>query len=89
MSILAHIRAKGGAVIRRQYRFSLRPGRLDPHAIAWIKANLVAVKREVWPDFDQWEERAAIMEFDGGMSREEAEPAAYECVRRRHASPAG
>lgn len=80
MSILAHIRAKGGEVIRDKHRFSLRQGKLTPHAIAWIKANLDAVKRETWPLFDEWEERAAIREFDGGMTREEAEIAAYEDV---------
>lgn len=80
MSILAHIRAKGGEVIRDQHRFSLRQGKLTPHAVAWIKANLDAVKREAWPLFDEWEERAAIREFDGGMTREEAEAAAYEDV---------
>ncbi len=29
-----------------------------------------------------YEERAAIMEFDGGLSREQAEQAAYESLRR-------
>jgi hypothetical protein len=30
--------------------------------------------------FEAWQERAAIMEFDGGMTREEAEKAAMEIV---------
>jgi len=34
-----------------------------------------------------WEERAAIMEFDGGMDREEAEAAAYADVRRMMKAP--
>ena len=85
MSILAHIRAQGGDVIRDGYHFSLRRGRLKDHAIAWIKANLDAVKREVWPNFDAWEERAAIMEFEGGMTRAEAELAAYQCMEAKHA----
>jgi len=87
-SILSHIRAHGGDVIRDGYRFSLRRGRLKDHAISWIKANLDAVKREVWPDFDRWEERAAIMEFDGGLTREEAERAAYQCLEVKHARAA-
>lgn len=77
MSALARIRAQGGNVLRDGYRFSLRQGRLKPDAIAWVKANLDAVKREAWADYDLWEERAAIREFDGGMTREEAEAAAY------------
>lgn len=31
---------------------------------------------------EDWEERAAIMEFDGGLTRPEAEGAAMDCVRR-------
>ena len=87
-SILSHIRAHGGDVVRDGYRFSLRRGRLTQHAIAWIKANLDAVKREVWLDFDHWEERAAITEFDGGLTREEAEQAAYQSLEAKHAHAA-
>lgn len=32
-----------------------------------------------------WEERAAIMEYDGGMDREAAERAAYFDVKRQRA----
>lgn len=85
MSILARIRAQGGDVTRDGFRFSLRQGRLTQEAVAWVKANLDAVKREVWPEYDDWQERAAIMEFEGGMSREEAEQAAYECVEAKRA----
>jgi hypothetical protein len=80
MSALARIRASGGNVLRDGYRFSLRQGRLTPEAIAWVKANLEAVKREAWPQYDLWQERAAIREYDGGMSREEAEATAYEDI---------
>lgn len=87
-SILARIRAHGGDVTRNGYCFSLRQGRLTQEHVAWVRANLDAVKREAWPAFDDWQERAAIMEFDGGMSREEAELAAYLCVEgdRAHAA---
>lgn len=88
MSILARIRAHGGDVIRDGYAFRFRTGRMEPTAVAWVKANIDAVKREVWPEFDAWEERAAIMEFDGGMSREDAERAAYEGMEVRHARAA-
>ena len=33
---------------------------------------------------EEYEERAAILEFDGGMSREEAERLAWELVAARH-----
>jgi hypothetical protein len=82
LSIIARIRAHGGDVIRQGYTFRLLPGRMDAAAIAWVKARIETVKREVWPAYDQWEERAAIMEFDGELSRAEAEAAAYEGVRR-------
>lgn len=77
MSILARIRANGGDMIREGHSFRLRTGRLNAPAVAWIKDNIDALKREVWPAFDDFEERAAIMEYEGGLSREEAEAAAY------------
>lgn len=76
-SILARIQANGGDVIRQEWRFTLRRGRLTAEAIAWVRARWVEVCREVWPAFNLWAERAAIMEFDGGMLRAEAEAAAY------------
>lgn len=75
--ILDRIRAKGGDVVRQEWRFSLRRGRLPQDAINWLFARWPEVCREVWPVFDQWEERAAIMEYDGGLGRDEAERAAY------------
>lgn len=80
MAILARIRAHGGDVVREGTVFRLRQGKLTAEHVAWIRANLDQVKREVWPLYDAWEERAAIMEFDGGMTREAAEIAAYEDV---------
>lgn len=77
MSILARIRAHGGEVIRDEWRFSLRKGRLTPAAIEWLRAHWLDACGEAWPDFDRWQERAAIREFDGGQSRAEAEAAAY------------
>ncbi len=88
MTILAHIRAKGADVIREGYAFRLRPGRLDDRAIAWIKQNIEAVKTEVWPAYPEWQERAAIMEFDGGFPRAEAELLAYQCMEARRADAA-
>jgi hypothetical protein len=58
---------------------------MTPGAIAWVKDNIEAVRTEVWPAYPEWQERAAIMEFDGGLSREDAERAAYQCVEAKHA----
>lgn len=77
MSILDRIRASGGEAIRHQWRMTLRPGRLNHAAIAWLGQHRAALMREIWPEYDDWDERAAIREFDGGMSRADAEAAAY------------
>lgn len=80
MAIIERIRAQGGEVIRDGYRFRLRKGRLTPEAIKWVRGRWRQVCGEVWPEFGDWEERAAIREFDGGQAREEAERAAYQEV---------
>lgn len=77
MSALARIRAHGGDVIRSEWGFKLRIGRLSPDALAWLRKNWEAVCHEVWPPLGDWEERAAIREFDGGLARPEAERVAY------------
>ena len=86
MSVLARIRAKGGDLIREGHTFRLRPGELDASAIQWVRDNIDAVKREAWPLFDEWEERAAIMEFEGGLPRADAEAAAYQEVTHADAA---
>ncbi|AXC50044.1 hypothetical protein DRW48_10385 [Paracoccus suum] len=77
MSILARIRAHGGDLTFDQWRPTLVRGRLDDAAIAWVKHHRDAVMTEAWPAYDAWCERAAILEFDAGMTRAEAEAAAY------------
>lgn len=77
MSILARIRARGGDAIREEWRIRLVRGRLDDAAVAWVRAHIRDLAREVWPEFDEFEERAAIREFDGGQDRATAERAAY------------
>lgn len=79
-SILARIQANGGDVVRQEWRFTLKRGRLSQEAIAWVRSRWGDVCQEAWPAFDLWQERAAIMEFDGGMSRADAERAAYSEV---------
>ena len=77
MSIIDRIRANGGDVIRDGWTISLRKGRLTDDQVAWIARNKSALMQEVWTEFDSFEERAAIREFDGGMNRVDAEAAAY------------
>lgn len=77
MSILDRIRAQGGEVIRDKWTISLRRGRLSSEALAWVQDHRDDLMREVWPQFDDWEERAAIREHDGGQDRQTAEAAAY------------
>lgn len=85
MSIYARIRDYGGDVIRDEWRITLRPGNLPPHAIEWLKQPDVRERlhREVWPQVDEWHERAAIREFDGGQDRDHAEREAYKEVMAR------
>ena len=78
--ILDRIRARGGEVIRDQWRISLRKGRLSPEADKWIGQHRDALMAEVWPEYDRWVERAAIREFCGSQRREDAETAAYDEV---------
>jgi hypothetical protein len=80
MAILDRIRAHGGDVIRDGCRFRLRRGRLSDAAVEWVRARWREVCAEVWEPFDDWEERAAIREYDGGQPREDAERDAYREV---------
>lgn len=82
MSIIDRIRAHGGEVIRTEWRINLRKGRLDAAAVEWLRDRKADLMREVWPEYDEWEERAAIREYDGAMTRAEAEAAAYQEVTK-------
>ena len=75
--ILDRIREHGGEAIRDEWRISLRRGRLSNDAVAWITANRSRLMREVWPEYDDFEERAAIREYCGGVARPDAEAGAY------------
>lgn len=79
MSILARIQAQGGDIIRDEWRFTLKPGRLTPQALAWLRSHLrwFMACCEVWPAYAEWTERAAFREFCGREPRAEAERAAY------------
>lgn len=78
--ILDRLRANGGDALRVGWRLRIRRGRLSDDAMSWVRDNRPALMREVWDQYDLWEERAAIREFDGGQGREEANNAAYDEV---------
>lgn len=82
MTILVRIRAQGGDVIREEWRVRIRRGRLTDAALEWLREPRVkdVLMREVWPQWDDWNERAAIREFDGGQDRSTAESDAYREV---------
>jgi len=61
---------------------------LPPVERAIVALSFETVKAEVWPAYHDWQERAAIMEHDGGLSREDSERAAYECLEAQHAHAA-
>lgn len=80
--ILDRIRAHGGEVIRDKWTLRLRRGRLSAEAMEWLRCDDIRARvlMEVWPEADEWQERAAILEYDAGMARAEAEEAAYRMV---------
>jgi hypothetical protein len=77
MIILRRVRAHGGDIIRDEYRFRLQRGRLSVEAIQWLRKNWLDACQDAWPSFYEWQERAAIREYCGGMLRHDAERAAY------------
>jgi len=81
--IIDRIRAHGGEVIRDKWRIRLRRGRMSDSAVKWVGENRPELMREVWPEYDHFEERAAIREYCGGQSRDDAESAAYQEVMNR------
>jgi hypothetical protein len=80
VSIVDRIRAHGGEVIRDKWSITLRRGRLSAEALEWVREHRADLMREMWLQYDEWEERAAIREFDGGQPRSEAEAEAYREV---------
>jgi len=64
--------------------------------ISPTKQNISSPSKQAYPFFDEdeleyFEERAAIMEFDGGMNRDKAESKAWQLVvcRREAYNKAG
>lgn len=84
MSVLARIHANGGDVIRDEWRFTLKRGRLSTEALAWLRKgdHWWRACCEAWALYALWGERAAIREYVGGQLRAEAERDAYRDVTR-------
>jgi len=82
--ILSRIRAHGGDATLDGWSLRIKRGRLTDEALAWLRGRRDDLMREVWPAYDDWQERAAIREFDGGQPREDAEREAYREVMDRH-----
>lgn len=80
MSILARIHAHGGDARMEGYQLRISRGRLTNANLAWLRDRKDALRAEIWPLYDAWSERAAINEYCAGMSRDDAEAAAYEEV---------
>lgn len=58
-----------------------RPGRLDVARAVERGAELEALLADCPPELrEAWDERAAVMEFDGGLTRREADLLAAACV---------
>ena len=83
MSALNRIRAHGGDVQRDGCKLILRRGRMSDEAVGWVRDNRDRILAEVWPAHDEWAERAAIREFDGGQDRAAAETDALREVEAR------
>lgn len=81
--ITDRIRAHGGEVIRDKWKVQVRRGNLSAEALAWVGTRMDDLIRETWPLYDDWLERAAIREFDGGQDRAAAEVMAYQEVMAR------
>lgn len=67
-------------------RYEAPAGRLTPELRAALVANKAAILDllETESAREDFEERAAIMEFDGGLSRDEAERTAWTLVSTDH-----
>ena len=73
-TLLAELRARGIALRTVGDRLRYRPAAAVPPE---LRERIVANKPAL---LERFEERAAIIEFDGGLPREEAERRAWESV---------
>ena len=52
-----------------------------PKRLASLAQHLLSHKEEILGALEWWTERAAIIEFDGWLPREEAERLAWACIQ--------
>lgn len=76
-SVLADLRARGVSLRAVGDRLRFRP---SAAVSAELRERIVANKPDLLALLERFEERAAIMEYDGGLPREEAERRAWESV---------
>ena len=76
-SVFADLRARGVSLRAVGDRLLYRP---TAAVSAELRERIVANKPDLLALLERFEERAAIIEFDGGFSREEAERRAWESV---------
>ena len=87
--LLKHVRAAGFTLDRADGKLLVAPASMltDELRIA-LRASktevLALLDAEREAEVEAFKERAAIMEFDGGLSRAEAEVAARQCVDCEH-----
>ena len=64
------------------------PPTIDPPSETRQCTGVVPIERERWPNEvrEQFEERVAIMEFEGGLHRQEAESLAFVLLSKRSAT---
>jgi hypothetical protein len=86
--LLLHLDSLGISVIVDGGRLLVRPGSAltEAHrrALRDAKKEVLALLADLGDSscLEEFEERAAIMQYDGGLSRSEAEAAALENLRR-------
>ena len=105
-SVIQRVRSAGGEITLAADSIKLKvPASLRDEVVAEVKAHKDAIKRALKGETDDpwdaddyrcfYDERAGIAEFDGGLTRGQAEAAAFEAVvaewldRHRQPSPPG
>ena len=81
LALLIKARAAGFQMRAEGERLIVR----GPKRLAALAQELLRHKAKVLDLLEEWEERASIIQFDGGVSREEAERLAWQCVLGEHA----
>jgi len=81
LALLINARAAGFQLHAEGKRLLVR----GPKRLAALAQELLRHKAQILDLLEAWEERASIIQCDGGVSREEAERLAWQCVLGEHA----